>query len=333
MKLTFVASHFCIRAVKQALALRPRGFKINGIGFKRPQFFENLDLFVRCAHNKHLDNAVKLLEPHTDVWYVHTEPYNLVWKIREHSKKPILLDMHDSMQWRTPNKHGWTSAEERATMPLVDGFVVPSQKCKQLTPVNKPMIVLPPYVNEQFYQYHCLQWLGGLVYEGRADKRSQKSFMDYCKYHDLAKKCLSLNLPFYLYSCWNDEAHIAEYKNALTMPTESYQPLLKKLSSHDWGLCGNIGKHREWNLAMPNKLFEYMAAGIPIVAMNASEVSKFIKKYKVGITVKSIEELMERWDEREECQSNVLKIRHKFTMENNIGPLAALLRDLLHRAK
>lgn len=333
MKITFIANHFCIRATKQAIALRKRGHKVYGIGFRKPQFFDNLNVFFQCKTINQFREAVRIIDSKTDVYYVHTEPYYYVWILRELSTKPIVLDMHDSMQWRVPNKYAWKSAEERSAITMVDAIVVPSNRCKQLTPTDKPVVVLPPYVNEQFIQYTCTEWLGGLVYEGRADKKADKSYMRYCKYHELSAECLKNNLPFYIYSPWKDNKQVKEYKDAIVMPPQDYKSLLIKLSSHDWGLCGNTVKTREWNLAMPNKLFEYMAAGIPIVSINAAEVSKFVKKYKVGISVKSISELKERWDEREECQKNVLKIRHNFTMERNIGPLDKLFREILRRAQ
>jgi len=332
MRITFIANHFCIRAVKQAIALNRRGHKIYGIGFRSPQVDDNFATLFRCKHIGQFKESIKVIDKFTDVYYVHTEPYYYVWILRELSKKPIVLDMHDSMQWRMPQKFAWRSAEERSAITMVDALVVPSQKCKRLTPTDKPIEVLPPYVNEQFIQYNCLEWIGGLVYEGRADKKSAKKFMRYCKYHELVDDCAKEGIPFYIYSPWKDQQQLNEYKNALTMPAEPYKKLLAKLGSHDWGLCGNTVKTKEWNLAMPNKLFEYMAAGIPIVAINASEVSKFIKKYKIGITVKSIKELKDRWDERQECQNNVLKIRNQFTMEKQIGKVERLLKGVLHKA-
>lgn len=329
MVITFVANHFCIRAMKQAIALKKLGHTIYGIGFKRPQFFEKLDLYVRCGAVDNLREAIKIIDRHTDIYYVHTEPYWMVWVIREVSKKPILLDMHDSMQWRMPTKFEWRSAEERAAINMVDGLVFPSNSCKQLTPTNKPNTVLYPYVNKEHIIYLPSEWVGGVAYEGRADMLKASKYMNYCKYHDLVKEFQKIQLPFYIYSIWTSNAHIKEYKGAYTVPTQEYANLIKKLTCHDWGIVGNITKTKEWNVAMPNKLFEYLAAGIPIVALNAKECSKFLKKHKVGITVKSLEELKERWDERKELQKRVLKIRNQFTMEKNIKPVEDLCKTLL----
>ncbi|MGB0879413.1 MAG: glycosyltransferase [Polaribacter sp.] len=45
-----------------------------------------------------------------------------------------------------------------------------------------------------------------------------------------------------------------------------------------------LGKSFEYSL--PNKLFDYMHAELPIIAGNMPEISKVIKEYKVGVTVK-----------------------------------------------
>jgi len=196
MNITFVANHFCIRAVKQAIALKKQGHTIYGIGIKRPQFFEKLYLYFRCHDVKSIREAIKAIDPYTDIYYVHTEPYWMVFLVKEVSKKKVLLDMHDSMQWRMPVKFGWRSAEERAAISLVDAIVVPSETCKRRTPTDKSILVLPPYCNEEFVTYIPSEWVGGVAYEGRADMRKAPVYMNYCKYHDAVTKFKELEIPF-----------------------------------------------------------------------------------------------------------------------------------------
>lgn len=336
MRITFVAHHFCIRATKQALALKSKGHKIFGISFRRPEFRENFDAYVLC-HDKNLRQmrtAVEIMDKETDVWYVHTEPYWMVFLIREVSKKPILIDMHDSMNWRIIQDHP-KSSEERAALSFVDGVVYPSEICQEITeglyPRLKtiPKAVLPPYVNERFYIYSAWDRVGGVVYQGRVDMKSAQHYLNYCKYHELAKQLQEAEIPFYMYSPWKSDAHIKEYSDiALTYPGQEYAKLLSIMGCHDWGLCGNLDEHPEWNLAMPNKLFEYMAGGIPIIAMNCRLVEDFVKQHGVGISVKSVQEIKDRWDERDLCQQNVLMKRHEWTMEKHIGAVEGICQKL-----
>jgi hypothetical protein len=109
---------------------------------------------------------------------------------------------------------------------------------------------------------------------------------------------------------------------------EPISELIKHLTKHDWGLVGNLTPTPEWDIAFPNKLFEYLAASVPVVAINAKECSKFIKKHGVGMTVKSLDELKDRWSEHRKCRENVIKKRQKFTMDNNIKPLEELYASL-----
>jgi glycosyltransferase involved in cell wall biosynthesis len=336
MRITFIAHHFCIRATKQVLALKSKGHKIYGMSFRRPEYRENFDAFLLC-HDKNIrqmKNAIEIMDKETDVWYVHTEPYWMVFLVREVSNKPILLDMHDSMNWRIIQDFP-KSSEERAAVEMIDGAVYPSGQCRDITEKlyprlkDLPSTILPPYVNERFYVYHAWERIGGIVYEGRVDKKSSPHFLNYCKYHELAKKLQEAEIPFYLYSPWKSQEHMNEYNEiALTYDALEYSKLIGTMGCHDWGFCGNIDEHPEWNLAMPNKLFEYMAAGIPIIAMNCKEVEKFVVEHGVGIAVKSVDEIKARWDERAQCQVNVLKKRHNWTMEKHIAEVEGICQKL-----
>ena len=68
------------------------------------------------------------------------------------------------------------------------------------------------------------------------------------------------------------------------------------------GLVGNLDVTSEWKVAFPNKLFEYIAAGVPVVAINADECADFITEYGFGIVVKDLYELAERWEEHTEIR-------------------------------
>ena len=61
--------------------------------------------------------------------------------------------------------------------------------------------------------------------------------------------------------------------------------LLAYTASADIGLCliENLGQ--SYFLSLPNKLFEYLAAGIPVIGSDFPEISRIINHYDVGLTV------------------------------------------------
>jgi len=331
-----VGNHGCIRQVKQAIGLRNKA-RMHFLTHKKPpmgQFFQTAMMW----HNQGQLRSSLRLHENADLFHVHTEPFWFVMTIREVIPDAIvLLDIHDSMMYRFDEANR-QSSEERAAVEQADGYVYVSDKCKEVTEgwvpsaAKKPSIILPSYVPERFYKLRCWTRVGGVVNEGRCDIMDAGDYYDYCKYHDLAKVFKSEGVRFTLYGGNGEERCVSEYKDADFMGHKPYEEMMKQLGEYDWGLCGNLVPYPEWDVAFPNKLFEYLAAGIPVVAMNAPVVGEFVEKHGIGISVSSVQELKARWDERERCQAEVFKKRYQWSMERNVEGLLALYQELLQPA-
>jgi len=331
MRILLIAHHACSRMQKQANALIEVGHEVSCISHRIPENWAGYKNYVRFYTGKQLRDAVKLFEKDIDVIHVHNEPNWLAIVAREASNKPIVMDIHDSMAYRTDDPER-QSNEERIAFDMVDGMVLVSDKCVEITQPKVPYAVLPPYVNRSDFKLCAWTYRGGIVYEGRIDLPGETDgIMDYCEYTELCNAMRDNGVPFNIYfpkkskKTWD---HYEENGAIMQNPLE-FNSLLKALGMYDWGFCGNIKPWKDWQLAMPNKLFEYLAAGIPVIAMNAELVGKFVEEHGVGINVTSVEEIKERWDERAGCQKNVFLKRHEFCMENHIHVVEDLYKELL----
>ena len=56
------------------------------------------------------------------------------------------------------------------------------------------------------------------------------------------------------------------------------------------GLFLGAGSARSYYLSLPNKIFEYIQANVPILASDLPEIARIINKYEVGLTCKPNEE-------------------------------------------
>lgn len=313
---------------KQAVALLGNGHKVHVIGNRLPTM---PDFTTACyfGNVSQLREALRLHKD-ADIIHVHNEPSWMALVAKEICPDiPVVLDIHDAMIFRSTDIK-YKSAEERITFEWADGLVFVGDKCREIIEPKQPSCVLPSYVNEQNYVFKNWQYIGGVVYEGRLDTPEDQDFMRYCNYVDLCNEFTKKEMPFHIYAPGGDKGKRKQYYKDicnLCVP-KVYEKLIAILGCHDWGLCGNLAEFREWDLAMPNKLFEYLAGGIPVIAMNAGEVGKFVTEHGFGIAVGSVDELKDRWDERAACQKNVFAKRFEWTMENHIHVLEELYRKL-----
>lgn len=351
MNIVMVSYHSCIRGQKAALALKDRGHNVHLISNKAPYNWIYYNTFSLVHDLGQTINAIKMYAKFADVFHVHNEPNWYVTGIKESVDTPVVIDVHDSFLSRLTDeevdkareqgeKAFRITAEERNNFQLADALVFPCQAYEDLIMkefgLGQPSLVLPSYCYWKDYQYSCGEWVGGLVYQGRLDLNEEikkhgflRGFY-YCDYEEMAKKLSDEGIAFHLYAMRTDEKFLDIYKDiSIIHEGKEYPTLLKCLTRHDWGLVGNIFPTPQWRVALPNKLFEYIAACVPIVAINAKESAKFLKEHKLGIEIESIQELKERWPEHEEIRKNLIKTRMNFTMDAHVHKLEELYKKII----
>jgi glycosyltransferase involved in cell wall biosynthesis len=109
--------------------------------------------------------------------------------------------------------------------------------------------------------------------------------------------------------------------------------LLYEMTQYDYGWAGfNVAKNREHiDVALPNKLFEYLASGLPVLSFPHKAQKEFLKGEGLGLVFKDLNELDEKIKEQvmaDKLRKNVLRRRFDFTMESNIERVLNLYRSL-----
>jgi len=110
-------------------------------------------------------------------------------------------------------------------------------------------------------------------------------------------------------------------------PIQTGQKLLASISRYDAGIIPHRGKDEgsrvHVNMSVPNKIFEYWQAGIPVIALTATETNRLIKSYAIGWRVKNFEGL------RKVLSQNYYPTRNVITMREETQKLINLYEMLL----
>jgi len=334
-----------------ALPLIEQGHDVHLIAQVTPSYYEYYKSMSFAAGVGQYIEAFKQHADTADIFHVHNEPSWYVSAIKETVDKPVILDIHDSYAARTTIeeeaelRHQGKDVtrifvEERTNFQLADGLVFPGEVFADLVKkefgLEQPSLTLPSYCPKRLYAYSGEGWLGGLVYEGRIDMPEKIASRDYlhgfryCDYLELAQKAHEIGLGFHIYTSNKSESFIEAYDEISYLheprPIES---LINGIGRHDWGLVGNIFPTPEWDVAFPNKMFEYIAANVPICVMNAGACAEFVEKHGIGIVVNSLKELMDRWDESVEIRKNMIKKRQTWCMDRHIDKLVDLYEEVI----
>ena len=125
------------------------------------------------------------------------------------------------------------------------------------------------------------------------------------------------------YGPMEDEIKNCKSKNVFYHKAVSPQELLDYTSSADFGvfICGNICKN--FYYCLPNKLFEYLHAGLPGIGSDLYELGDFVRQTKVGLVSRdtSISNIQKAIDDvlllnYNDMSKNALELSKTFCWEN-----------------
>lgn len=115
----------------------------------------------------------------------------------------------------------------------------------------------------------------------------------------------------------------------LVLPRVPQEELTRRLSYFRWGLWANtVPMQPLLRAALPNKLFEYLAAGTVPVVLNCPASASLVRQWGVGVAGDTLLEVLaqmtpERW---EECHAAIRANRQTFTMEAQVPRLVEVYR-------
>lgn len=108
--------------------------------------------------------------------------------------------------------------------------------------------------------------------------------------------------------------------------------MIEQISHCKAGLCGSPYPDKNMLSAFPNKLFEYMAAGIPAICFGRKhEMAAWIEDNGVGTSIDDVSELSKalKYLEDNHCRQRVWEIRSQLTMESQLPRVMGVYDKIL----
>lgn len=343
MKVLFLSNHCCIRVVKQGIALTRSGVEVTYL----QHHFPNDDTPYLIAESdacfyKNGSQLQAILRERTDKFdliHVHNEPHALGSYAKKFSKKPVIFDAHDL----DTTRNGRECKPERDAIECADGIITPSQgyithvRDWYKIPEDFPIMCVYSFcTHDMVMKVSDMPRMGGVVYEGGAsivtDDMKRNGVYSYRDWRDASREFYRIGIPFVMFCADPSIGKAYLDTGAAVMMTIPYTAMLNNLSRFDWGMVGCPWPDRTFEAAMPNKMFEYLAAGVPSIVMNAPEASEFAEEHGIGVTVRNVKEIKKVYDKHEEFRKNCLKKRKELLMETQTNDILNFYRTVLDRA-
>ena len=343
LNILFVQDQPCIRNYKQACALKKLGHAV-ALAYSRGRLsecYEFSDFTYSACYKIDAPSELQQLARRFDVVHCHNEP-DLWTVIALYCDTPVIHDTHDMLTLREPDDPGIRFLEAVANRGAA-GHVYVSEFLLQMARSEYQVdqstsIVLPNYVSESQLPHSFSPRLSDgdgqihVVYAGGVGERADSHRFLLEQFKQIADSGLNLHL----YPAFRAERYERvgeENSNFFCHQTVSPETLPTELSRYDFGLIAFNPipeKKRHLDSALPNKLFEYLAASLPVIGPDNQSLRRFIKETGCGVVYSRPEEIV----------SKLSGYRHKCdvrdlcpTMEEAIPLLGRLYSDVIARTQ
>jgi len=128
---------------------------------------------------------------------------------------------------------------------------------------------------------------------------------------------------------WQDKIYI--------IPKQPFQTLSAFTRMADFGLTLDKDNNPNYRYSLPNKLFDYIQAGLPVLATNLPEVQKIVTDYDVGLIIEDTEpskiavgmkEMMANNDRADRWKTNLKLAAEELCWENEKKKLIEIFKDV-----
>lgn len=364
MSILFLEHQPCIRALKYA-----QGFK-NKFGDEIEVFFAYLgrtltefygygdELFKEFIKLDRKDTGRDIKDTvrdyDIDLIHSHNAPDFLTESaIKSAGSVPIIHDNHDVLSLRK-TRYGIASVEpddvgtletERFVNEQSDGRIYVSEGLNRYVQQKYKVdpsrdLVFPNYLSRLYIPTRLRTKLSEkdgqthIVYEGTVDSQVSGSHYDLMSiFENIAKHRMHIHIYVSRhnedYKRFSEKNEFIHYHGHLTPKI-----LLQEITKYDFGWAGfNATKNKKHlDVTLPNKLFEYIACGLPVLSFPHRTQKQIIEEHGLGFVFHDIEELVEllNTDLVHEKRKTVLKKRHDFTIEKNIGSVKDFYEKILN---
>jgi hypothetical protein len=336
MNIAVVTYAGCVRCIKECRMLAAAGHNLWLFSHFQPDSPPEVqleDIFMQMSFYNTQQELFELLTglEFIELVHVHNEPSWMVHVARAAGHKKIVLDAHDLNIVR----YGWDKAfemggEDVNAIGECDGLIVPCDRYIEIIEeqgkLRIPTLTLYSYVNEEDFVEGDND-LGGIAYGGSIYRPERNHPLPYRIYENVARYFANKSIPFHIYPGRGYEKHMPFYESigSKVHNTLDQKSWIKELSRHDWGFCGSPVKHRQWDNTLSNKLFDYIAAGIPAFIYQAKATEDMFGLRGIGVVVEDLKDIDDYYrdkDLRENCRKTILEQRKKeWTMESQLEKL------------
>lgn len=326
----------CLRNIKSSIAAYNLGYELelitqpDGLGLVRELRFEHMYKSIRLWTTPSQCEKY-MIESNADVIWLHNEPDLMTTlAIQPHVKRDriVIHDCHD-LPTLHPDycKNVDIMEQEEIAMTQSDFVFVPTQdyvdianeKYKRENGVE----VLYSCAPSAFYPDSDLPRVNGLLYCGQVNVPSMDSKLHYRNVLPLFQTMTNIGIATHIYYT-TPQIDISPYTyaGACAYGTLKMWAAIHQYTRYDYGFVGSNVVSEEIRICMPNKLFDCIAAGIPIVCLNAKTAGQFVVDNDIGISVEGLENMynvewgnVNFWEAK---RKNVREIRGEYTMEKQL---------------
>lgn len=343
LNILFVQEAPCIRNYKMATALRSRGHRVSLAYIKAPLsvMYEGLsdDVYNECIRLESIRHMWEISKNY-DIVHCHNEPDNYTVAALA-GDTPVVHDTHDLVSLRANGNDSLSYFEGVANRGAAGRvYTTPYQleEAKRLYGVEGPSLVLYNYVSAPDLPKKFLPKLSDqdgqvhIVYEGGIGGTSFRDFSSL--FIELANQGIHIHIyPHFKHQKHDITPIFSKFDNIHLHDPLSPKQIMEKMTQYDFGIIPfNLKKGDKGflNTTIANKLFEYLAAGLPVIASPLQSYVDYFKKNLIGITFENAQDIIENIPKLKVIAENTDFSKQIFTYEGEIGRLEQFYRKIMH---